>query len=188
MTIGAVSSISSYRYSTSVEYKYFGTTFSDQTLQDLMRQYGIIQTGDSDVDLKALYQAMYSSATSQATAASASKNSQPVKPEESQVQGAQNANNVPWATLMNQVGLSPTGDLATDLTAFNNKISQMMASATTQQEKANLYQLAAEASIVFVQPVSVSQSNISVQSSSHSLSQISGADIMARLNKLMIVG
>lgn len=187
MTIGAVSSINSYRYSTSVEYKYFGTTFSDQNLQDLMRQYGIIQTGDSDVDLKALYQAMYSSATSQATAASASKNSHLAKPEEIQAQAAQNANNVPWATLMNQVGLSPTGDLATDLTAFNNKISQMMASATTQQEKANLYQLAAEASIVFVQPESVSQSNVSVQSSSLSHS-ISGADIMARLNKLMMVG
>lgn len=187
MTIGAVSSINSYRYSTSVEYKYFGTTFSDQSLQDLMRQYGIIQTGDSDVDLKALYQAMYSSATTQAKGVNASKNSHQVKPEENQAQAAQNANNVPWATLMNQVGLSPTGDLATDLGAFNNKISQMMASATTQQEKANLYQLAAEASIVFVQPESASQSNTSVQSSSLS-HLISGADIMARLNKLMMVG
>lgn len=187
MTIGAVSSINSFRYSTSVEYKYFGTTFSDQTLQDLMRQYGIIQTGDSDTDVKALYQAMYSSAITQTTAAKASGKPQHAKPEESQSSSAQNANNVPWATLMNQVGLSPTGDLATDLTAFNNKISQMMASATTQQEKANLYQLAAEASIVFVQPESASQSNISVQSSSLSHS-ISGADIMARLNKLMMVG
>lgn len=186
MTIGAVSFINSYRYSTLVEYKYFGTTFSDQNIQDLMRQYGIIQTGDSDVDLKALYQAMYSSATSQATAADASKNLHRVKPEENQAQDAQNANNVPWTTLMNQVGLSPTGDLATDLTTFNNKISQMMASATTQQEKANLYQLAAEASIVFVQPVSASQSS-STQASSLSHS-ISGADIMARLNKLMVVG
>lgn len=185
MTIGAVSSVSLYQYATSVEYQYFGTTFSDQTLQSLMDQYGIVQTGDSVIDIYALYQAMSSAvtATNDAKAASNPQRSD----DKSQPAIVQDPSNAPWANLMNQIGLSPTGNLSTDLTAFINKIQFMQTMATSQQDKASLYQLEAEANIVFAQPYQQIQSVSSPQqSSSHSQPNISGADIMAQLNKIIL--
>lgn len=175
MTIGAVSS---YQYSSNVQYQYFGTTVSTDRLTQLMEEYGVQKTGDSQTDLQALYQAMYSTASTEVT--------------ESQ-KGAQNNNssnasdgsstNIPWASLMGQVGLMATGDLATDYATFNSKISEMQSSATSQDQQASVSLLQAEASTVFVQ-----QSGAAGASSQGQQTQVSGADITAQLNKLYLFG
>ncbi len=167
MTVGAVSSSYSYSYATSFQYQFFGTVVSDERIQELMKLYGIQQSGNKEYDLQALYKAMLSSAKIDANDASAQ---QPVQA------GAQSAN-VPWATLMNQVGLAVTGDFTTDYQLFNNKISTMQLSATSAKDKAFINQLVSEAQIVFVPPTS-----------SGPAPKASGADILAQLNKMYMFG
>lgn len=168
MTVGAVSSSYSYSYATSFQYQYFGTVVSDERIQELMQQYGIQQTGDKQDDLQALYKAMLSSAQINAANASAQ---QPVQA------NAQSAS-APWATLMNQVGLSVSGDFSTDYQTFNSKISTMQLSATSAHDKAIINQLVAEAQIVFVPP----------SAPSGNTRMASGADILAQLNKMYMLG
>lgn len=138
--------------------------------------------------MQALYDAMYSEASSSATVEQSSPNQLPLSDQGSQATDAQNASNVPWATLMGQVGLAATGNLATDYNTFSEKISAMQVSATSQQDKASIDQLEAEASIVFVQQDQpVTQGSSQVQDSSQSKS-VTGADIKAQLNKLYFLG
>lgn len=185
MTIGAVSSINSYyQYSSSVQYSYFGTTISEARLQQLMKDYGIQQTGDAYTDIKTLYQVMYGSAAANVQENTPAKE---VKHKQNpQSTEAAASTNVPWATLMNQVGLSATGDLATDYQAFSNRISAMQAGATTPQQKADISQLVAEATVVFVQPEST-QAAPQTQTT-YQMQKASGADITAMLNRLYTVG
>lgn len=168
MTVGAISS--NYIYSTAIQYQYFGTDISDDKIKDLMRAYGIMTTGNAEFDIQSLYDAM------KAAASGNLKNAQPSTPEAIGITA-----NVPWADLMNQVGLSPLGDLETDYNAFIQQINLMQISATSPQEKANVAQLQAQAAIVFID-------NTNLQSSGSSQKpQISGADILAQLNKLYLM-
>lgn len=174
MTIGAVTS-----YSTVNQYRYFDTSISDSQIQDLMKKYGITPTGDSDKDLKALHDAMYTDAQSMNTASI--KNAS--KTEENQENQAQNAStNVPWANLMTQVGLAVSGDFEKDYQAFSDKIFQMQMSATTPQDKAMINQFVLEAAIVFVPPTTSSAP------SSGAPKAASGADILSALNKMYFFG
>lgn len=166
MTIGAISSTT---YSTSVQYQYFGTTVSDDRIKDLLNQYGVQSTGDATTDLQSLYEAMQSAASNNVKGA-----------QEKQQQAPTAASNVPWADLLNQVGLSPSGDLDTDYNAFTQQIYMMQISATSPQDKANVAQLQAQAQIVFIDNQS--------SSSSQSTPQVSGADIVAQLNKMLLMG
>lgn len=183
MTVGAIT-----YYSPSTQYRYFDTTISDAQIQNLMKKYGISQTSDSDQDLNALYQAMYSDAktstsSSQTSSVGHNKHSQQI-----QAADAQNPVNVQWATLMMQVGLYPTGDFDTDYNEFQNKIFAMQTSAVSQQEKASINQLIAEATIVFVSPsTSASEMPSQTPNASHSQS-VSGVDILAQLNKMYFLG
>lgn len=195
MTISAVSSVTSYSYSTAVENQYFGTSISESQLQILMDRYMIKQTGDSEIDLRALYNAMYPEASSKAQSSSASASTNQSQKtqsgQENQAIDAQNANNVPWANLMNQVGLYATGDMTKDYEAFGDKISQMQSSgATDSKMQATINQLVAEAAIVFVQPddqSSAAQAQTSANNASKS-QQVSGADIQAQINKMFVFG
>ncbi len=177
MTVGAVSSINyASMYSTSVEYNYFGATISSSKLQALMQQYGIKQTGDSETDLRALYNAMYADAQVQATAQASSASS-------SSTQQSQAQSSVPWANIMAQVGLSATGELGTDLEAFNQKINEMQvsfAAVQSQEGMAFVNQLSAEAAVVFVQQTQ--SANVSTSQPA----QASGSDITALLNKMFV--
>jgi len=111
----------------------------------------------------------------------------------SQANDAENSTNVPWASLMNQIGLYVTGDLKTDYDAFSNKISAMQSSgAISPDNEAAINQLIAEASIVFVQQ-SDSSTKAAAGSAEHVQSpppsqSVSGADITARFNKMLIFG
>lgn len=182
-----------YAYSSNVVYEYFGTNISGKQLQDLMEQYGIYQTGDSDTDIKALYDAMYADAKNQVNSSQPStstNNTQKTQPS-NQGAGVSDSSNVPWANLMSQVGLFATGNLTTDYEAFSDKISKMISSATlSQQDRANIAQLIAEASMVFVQPNSSTQASSAsaqAQQPAQTVQPISGADIMAQLNKMIML-
>lgn len=167
MTIGAVSLTN---YSASLQSQYFGTTVSADRIKDLLNEYGIQTTGDASIDMQNLYEAMFSAA-SNSVKNTLQQNSQP------EVIG--NSANVPWAALMSQVGLSLTGDINTDYNAFMQKIFSLQLSATSPQDQANMAQLQAEADIVFVQ---------STTSQDQSSPQASGADILAQLNKMYLMG
>lgn len=181
-----------YVYSSSVVYEYFGTNIPGQQLQALMEQYGIIQTGNSDADIKALYEAMCTDAKNQVESSRPSSTNNPQKAQPgNQEAGASGSSNVPWANLMNQVGLYATGNLTADYQEFSNKISKMLSSATlSQQDRANIAQLIAEASVVFVQPNSATQASSASaqpQHSSQAVQAVTGADITAQLNKMIML-
>lgn len=183
MTVGAINySPSSYYYTSASQGRIFGTSVSDDSIQILMDQYNIKQTGNQDYDLQQLYNAMYSDAESYVTSVKTAANQKQIQENKSEQEAveAQNASNVPWATLMQQIGLSATGNLTADYNAFNNTISIMQASARTPQEKASISQLQSQASVVFVQS---DQSGTSFQGQGSSAS-VSGADILAQLNKM----
>lgn len=184
MTVGYVNPI---QYSSITQYKYFSASVSDIRLQNLMVEYGIQVTGDADKDLRALYSAMYDEAASDVEyemPAGANAVSQPVQ----QSSQPQQTTNVPWATVMNLVGLSPTGDLSKDYTAFNNTIQTMQTSATSPQGKANIAQLQAVAQMVFVQPDQGVAQQVQQQAPQQSPPTVSGAQITAMLNQLFLVG
>lgn len=179
----SVNAISSFSYSSSIQYQYFGMSISNEQLQTLMEKYGIIQTGDSYTDIRALYQAMYSDAKSTVTQSEAATGNQQQTGSSQSAQ--EDPNSVPWANLMSQIGLSATGDINKDYASFNDKISAMQSSpALSQQDKATINQLASEASIVFV------QQNTSSTSSTQNSQPPSptGADIQAQLNKMYFLG
>ena len=191
MTISAVSSLqysSSYNYDTNTQYKYFGFAVSDERLKQLMSQYGIIQTGNSQMDLDALYQAMYPNAVSEATTTAKSNLiPQQASQQNKTAETAGSTANLPWSDIMGQVGLAPTGDFVTDYTAFSDKLTTMQASATTQDQKASIGLLQAEAAIVFVQPnepVKLASAAQSMQQQPQS--QVTGADIQAQLNRMFL--
>lgn len=166
MTVGAITV-----YSTATQYRYFDTTISDAQIKDLMKKYGVTPTGDPDKDLQELHDAMYANANSTVSSKVSFANQEV---QNNQVSAAQNPMNVPWAALMIQAGLYPTGDFNTDYQEFTNKINTMQLSATSQQEKANIDQLIAQSKVVFISPVSSQTPSFSV----------SGADILAKMNKM----
>lgn len=166
MTVGAVNS-----YSSVLQYRYFDTAISATQIQDLMKKYGITPTGDQDLDLRELRNAMYSDAKNKVTSAVNNVN----QAQENQASG--NGSNVPWANLMLQTGLPVTGDFNTDYQAFTNKIFEMKMSATTPQDKAIISQLVSQAEIVFVPPTNSTANSGTAKTAS-------GADILSMLNKM----
>jgi hypothetical protein len=184
MSVNAISNYNytySTTYDTSEQYKYFKAIISNDQIKELLLKYGITSSGDSATDLNALYQVMATDVKSQLQATSANASSQTQQQNNSQT--ASNTTIVPWANLMSQVGLSPTGDLSTDYESFNNRIQVMLSGAQSQQDKANVYQLEAEASIVFVQQEASSQTQSPAQAQAQT---VSAADITAQINKIYV--
>jgi len=164
VTIGAVSGN---LYTPVAQYRYFDTSIDDNQILSLMQQYGISQSGDTDLDLKELYEAMYSDAKTTVNK-NVSSAQQTQKDKEQQAQ--QTTTNVSWANLMNQAGLSVSGDFQKDYQTFNNKIFQMKLSATKPEDKAIISQMVSQAEIVFTQPANASSE------SSGKLPPATGAD------------
>lgn len=180
MTVSAISS--NFYYSPSVQYEYFGTTVSESRIQDLMRMYGIEQTGDSEYDMRALYNVMYSVASNELDAIQAVYNRQQ-QVQESDETEAQDSASVPWADLMGQVGLPVTGVYETDHDAFNMQIFSMKMSAVgNPQQLASVAQLEAQASVVFVKQDQSASEGTSLPSTG----SVSGYEILAALNKMYI--
>lgn len=172
-------------YTLSLQCQYFGTSISESKIKDLMAEYGIKPSGNPSYDVQALYDAMYTEARSEVKKAQSSSNVQaPQQKEAPEVIG--NTASVPWANLMSQVGVPLTGTFEGDYNSFNQRINAMSIAATTQQEKASIDQLMAEAGIVFVQP----QQSVDIPSQGQPPipKQASGADILAQLNRMYLLG
>ncbi len=169
MTVGAVSGIS-YVYTSNYQTEYFSSSISESRLNDLMKQYGVLQTGNQDTDMKALFQAMYNY-YSQSAAATAKSPANPTGPSQAQL-----AANAPWAPLMMRIGLSATGNLSNDYSAFMSKIHAMEAGTKSSGEKQSLTRLEQQASSFFVQPQSSPQAE-------QAPAKASGADIKVMVNR-----
>ncbi len=192
MSVNAISNYSyiySTTYDSSIQYRFFRAVISNEQLKELFSKYGIVPSGDSYTDLHALYVAMHADVEAEVIGNIAYNEMQNQKAQAANQDTSQNLNQIPWANVMSQVSLAATGDFSIDYSAFNTKISAMQASAQTPTEKANIAQLQAQASIVFIpQETKVSQAvpQSSLQSEVQSLtvSSLVGADITAQLNKL----
>lgn len=179
MSISAISS--NYSYFEKYQTQFFGGTISVSQFEYLMQKYGITPTSDSYKDVQALYQAMSKAADAEVMGSVATQGPQQAPPN-TQAE-AQSASNCPWASLMSRIGLAATGELGNDLAAFNSKLSAMQASgAASNQDKALIAQLSAEAASVFVPQVQATQQ--SPQSQQVQAQAVSGADIRAQLNRL----
>lgn len=193
LSVNAISNYSyvySTTYDTTEQYKLFKSVISNAQIDELCRKYGIVQTGDSATDLKALYQAMYKDAQTEvigSTASAASEQTQQQAVQQTSQKQTLDSTQVPWGILMSQIGVAATGDFSTDYQAFQNRIMAMQLNAQTPQEKANISQLQAEASIVFIQPeATTTQVGPAAQHLTQPARQStpSGADITAQLNKM----
>lgn len=184
MIVSAIGS--NFYYSPSVQYEYFGTSVSESRIQDLMSMYGINQTGDSEYDMRALYDAMYSLASNELDALQAVYNRQQ-QVQESDETEAQDSASVPWADLMGQVGLPVTGVYETDHDAFDMQIFSMKMSAVgNPQQLASVAQLEAQASVVFVKSNPSADQSAPEGTSLPSTASVSGYEILAALNKMYI--
>ena len=124
-----------YSYTSANIYSYLGRVpTSKRALQDAFREFGIRPTGN-DYDLKRLKNAMY---------------------EEYSIQVKEQINNqqqekavVPWAGLLSQIGIQPTGDYEKDYAAFNDAIQLLSQSAIDGQAMTYFAGLRSEAQRIF---------------------------------------
>ena len=124
-----------YSYSSANIYSYLGRVpSSNRALQDAFREYGITPHGTSN-DLRRLKHAMYEDYSNQVQEQINNQNA------EKQV--------VPWAGLLSQIGIQPTGDYEKDYAAFNNAIQLLSQSAIDGQAMAYFAGLRSEAQRVF---------------------------------------
>lgn len=124
-----------YTYTSSNIYSYLGRVpTSNIALQDAFRDYGIKPTGQNS-DLKRLKNAMYADYSNQV---------------QGQIDNQQNAKNeVPWARILLQIGIQPTGDYDKDYKAFNDAIKLLSQSAIDGQAMAYFAGLRSEAQSIF---------------------------------------
>lgn len=125
-------------------------------LSSLYSQYGVSKTGNIQTDLAALKKAMQAKGQSTSSIDSFANmvaqlqktkghhhhkktdNDKQVDNDKQaqQAQGAQQG--PPWASLMQNLGLQPQGSPEADFAAISNKLTEMSASATTPEQKANI--------------------------------------------------
>lgn len=124
-----------YEYSSANIYSYLGRIPTTRRgLQDAFREYGIRPTGNN-YDLKHLKNAMYEEYSTQ------------VKEQISNQQ--EKKNEVPWAGLLTQIGIQPTGDYDKDKAAFDNAINLLSQSAIDGQAMTYFAGIRSEAQKVF---------------------------------------
>lgn len=124
-----------YSYNSTNIYSYLGRVPASKTgLQQAFREYGIRPTGN-DYDLKRLKNAMYEEYSAQV---------------QEQINNQQEQKNVvPWAGLLTQIGIQPTGNYEKDRAAFDNAIHLLSQSAMDGQAMAYFAGLKSEAQKVF---------------------------------------
>ncbi|HNW26586.1 MAG TPA: hypothetical protein PLG15_06615 [Candidatus Gastranaerophilaceae bacterium] len=132
MTVGAVNGV--YQYTYDYVNQYFNVNVSNARINELMQEFGILPTGNQEEDLRALFNAMYNYYSQQAP-----------------VQNNPNTP-VPWAPLMQKVGLTPTGDLATDHSAFMVRIDQLQGIAKNGSQEDTTEELVNQSYNVFIPP------------------------------------
>ena len=124
-----------YSYTSANIYSYLGRVpSSNAKLKEAFREFGVRPTGN-EYDLKRLKNAMYEEYSLQ------------VKEQINNQQ--ENKQVVPWAGLLSQIGIQPTGDYDKDYAAFNNAIQLLSQSAIDGQAMAYFAGLKSEAQKVF---------------------------------------
>ena len=124
-----------YTYTSANIYSYLGRVpTTGVALQEAFKEYGIRPTGTNS-DLKRLKNAMYTEYSNQV---------------QQQINNQQEDKQVvPWASLLSQIGIQPTGDYDKDYAAFNNAIQLLSQSAIDGQAMAYFAGLRSEAQRVF---------------------------------------
>ena len=126
-----------YSYTSANIYSYLGRVpTSNAALKEAFREFGITPTGNNS-DLKRLKNAMYEEYSTQVKEQIDNQNAE--------------KNVVPWAGLLSQIGIQPTGDYDTDYAAFNNAIQLLSQSAIDGQAMAYFAGLRSEAQRVFAE-------------------------------------
>ena len=124
-----------YSYTSANIYSYLGRLpTNNAALKEAFREFGIAPTG-KESDLKRLENAMYREYSEQVREQIDNQNSE--------------KNNVPWAGILSQIGIQPTGDYDTDYQAFNNAIQLLSQSAIDGQAMAYFAGLRSEAQSAF---------------------------------------
>lgn len=157
-----------YQYTTAYMQKVFGSAISISNLNYLMRDFGVNQTGDEQTDLQALYSAMrsYYANNTEVTSAMAGSNQM-------------SQTNRPWEVLMQQVGLTPVGDVQIDYAKFQDAVKLMISQAVRPEEKQYFLGLLAQGQSVF---------NVRISAQPTPAPSVSGADILANMNRAFMLG
>lgn len=170
MTVSAVNGI--YQYTNTYQSQFFSSAISANSLNQLMQEYGVIQTGDEFSDIQALYDSMYGYYSNEINTQNAQQANS-----SSQAEG-QNASSAGWASVMQEVGLTATGKLDDDYAKFTAQIQSLEESASNQQDKDEIEAFAGQATSYFVE---------NNTSTAHSQSTTaSGSDIIAAMNKTYV--
>ncbi len=164
MTVSAING--NYQYTNTYQSQFFSTTISASNLNDLMRQFGVVQTGDEYSDVQALYNTMYSYYTGQIDS----------QQQANSKSDSTDTNNVAWASVMNEVGLTPKGNLSDDYAAFNAQIQALEESAQTDSDKNEIQAFASQSQSYFVESTNSNQTTATA----------SATDILAALNQAYI--
>lgn len=167
MTVGAVNGV--YQYNSNAIFQMFSVSVSPDRINELMKKYGVMATGNEYTDLRALFQAMFNYFSRQIDNSLSNPSGQVAQ---------QAASAVPWAPLMHAVGLKPTGNLYDDHNKFNVKINELEKTSYGNSDKEYYKGLKKEAPYVFVEP----------HQAPPAAPQASGAEIMAAMNRMLLVG
>ena len=126
-----------YNYTSANIYSYLGRVpTNNAALQEAFDDFGVTPTGSTS-DLTKLKNAMYEEYSTQVKEQINNQN------EEKRV--------VPWAGLLSQIGIQPTGDYEKDYAAFNDAIHLLSQSAIDGQAMAYFAGLRSEAQRVFAE-------------------------------------
>lgn len=142
MTVGAVNGV--YQYTYNYVNQFFDVNVSNARINELMKSFHIIPTGNQYEDLNALFRAMFNY-YSQYGAPAQNKTNTPI----------------PWTPLMQKVGLTPTGDLNTDHSAFMVRIDQLQNIARNGSQESKTEELVNESYNVFISPAQQKQQTAS---------------------------
>ena len=124
-----------YTYTSANIYSYLGRVpTSNAALKEAFDDFNVTPTGSTS-DLTKLKNAMYQEYSAQV--------------KEQINNQKEEKNNVPWARLLSQIGIQPTGDYDKDYAAFNNAIQLLSQSAIDGQAMAYFAGLRSEAQKVF---------------------------------------
>ena len=175
MSIGAIGSSFSSQQSQQI----------DEMLKTRLKALGLQSTGSVQGDLALLKSAQ--SGQSQSSSASQTDNANKVS---TQIQASSQAQQLPWASLMNELGVKPTGSKEGDFAAISSAIEVKSSQATTTEQKSEVKALQQEFASIQSQNDSNSTQSVAQAASPSAQSQQSnytGQNQVAELNKYFLL-
>lgn len=167
MQVEAINGV--YQYTSVYQAQFLPSNITNEEVNALMHRYGVKQTGNEYADLKSLYEAMFQDIA---------RNGE-LPGVQTEAQKGQGSQVPPWAYVMQQIGLNPTGSFSSDYSLFMNTLNSMQASAKTPAEKSKLNLLQQMAAQVFIQPP--------VQQTENQIMQLTGSEIISQMNRISLL-